>query len=223
MKSAKVISFAIALAVCSVVFPGGASAEDVKMDGASFQEILDKLFGVPETEGLLAGDEHFSLHAKDVTLTEEQAELFFNPSEANTSDLADLIAAAEALKANLKIEGDFDSETFKLNLSGKQIKLEGLVLTQAQFDALIEELQGIESLKQAKVQATVDGKLLIAKLENQPGKVKIEDKGSRGGGPSLEASNRSGGRPDKPEKPERGERPEKPERIERIERGGGRR
>jgi hypothetical protein len=241
------ISFALALGICSLFLPQGSFAADdvnVKMDGASFQEIVDKLFGTTENPGLLEGDKHFSLHAKDVTLTEAQADLFFNPSEANIADFADLVAAAEALKANLKIEGEFlDGDGFKLNLSGKQIKLEGLVLTQAEFDALIAELQEIDGLKQAKIQATVDGKVLIAKLENQPGRVKIEDKSARGkpetntdrrgpnsgsGDNRLEASNRGNGRGpgDRPEKIEkierieRGSKGDRPDRLEKIERGG---
>jgi hypothetical protein len=172
----------------------------------------------------LEGDKKFSLHAKDVTMTAEQADLFFNPSETNLSDFADLVAAAEALKANLKIEGELlDMDSFKLNLSGKQIKVEGLVLTQAEFDALIAELKEIDSLKQAKITATVDGRTMIAKLENQPGRVKIEDKGLAP--EERRGANRSSnsGKPERPERVERvsrGERPERPEKIERIERGG---
>src|SRR5688572_29823203 len=91
MKSRESIFFALALVIGGLVFPAGASAENVKLDGAPFQEVLDKLFGTPETSGLLAGDRNFSLHAKELSLTPEQADLFFNPSEANTSDFADLL------------------------------------------------------------------------------------------------------------------------------------
>jgi hypothetical protein len=203
---------------------------DVKLDGASLQDVLDRLFGTPATPGLLQGDKPFELHAENLVLTSAQADLFFAPSPTNTSDVTDLITAAEQTKgANVKIEGTVDGAPFELKLSGKQAKAEGLVLTQAEWDALLAQLKTMPGLHEAKIEATVDGKMLEAKLENMAGRVKIEDRELHNGAARSNDSNRGAAklnaanhgnsleRVDHIEKPEKIERPEKVERIERPE------
>jgi len=124
-----------------------------------------------------------------------------------------------------------------LRMEGKQVKADGLVLTQAEFDALIAQLQATSGLHEAKIEATVDGQLKIAKLENVPGKVKIENRDLHGKDPhpvphvehrtdktDTDVRTSFTGHDARPEKVEKIERPEKvekierPEKIERVER-----
>jgi hypothetical protein len=169
----------VGIGLSAFVFTGSAAAhQDVKIEEAPFQTVMDQLFGTPLTPGLLEGEKHFDLRAEGITLTQEEADLFFFPTAENTSDFTDLISAAERNKAVLKIEGQvLDGSPFEFKLSGKQVKAEGLVLTQAEFDALIAQLRTLPGLKEAKIEATVDGQLVEAKLENQAGRVKIENRG----------------------------------------------
>jgi hypothetical protein len=208
----------LSLLLCvSLLLPAAVSAQEVKLEDVSFQEVLDRLFGTAATPGLLDGDEKFQFHAEGVVLTSDQL-LFFVPTDANTSDFADLIAAAEQIRgAELKIQGLIDGVPFDLKLSGKQVKLDGITLTQAELDVLVEELQGIEGLHEAKIQAFVDGEEVVVKIENIPGRVKIE-----GGALQQEARgrgmNEARGALNRPEKLERPVKPERAERIERFER-----
>ena len=238
------ITMVFAFAILMTVAPGKAQAQDVRLDGSDLQVVLDQLFGTTDADGLLEGTRPFQLHADNVVMTEAQASMFFSPTAENPADISDLILKAEAIKgAELKIEGSMAGEPFELKLSGKQAKIEGLVLTQAEFDALVAELRASPGLHEAKIEATVDGELLVAKLQNVPGRVKIEHHGFTDEGPhpvplgdaksgkrtsdvrmalvdrdkGLERS----GRPEKlerVERPERVEKMERPEKIERVER-----
>ena len=215
------------LLVClSLLLPVPVSAQEVKLEDVSFQEVLDRLFGTASTPGLLDGDTRFQLHAEGVILTSDQLS-FFVPTEANTSDFADLIAAAEQIRGSeLKIQGLIGDVPFDFKLSGKQIKLDGITLTQAELDALVAELQGIEGLDEAKIQAFVDGEVVVVKIENVPGRVRIDNRGTQQEA-HLNAREGRGAlnRIERPEKVERSERPERAERFERPERPerGGRR
>lgn len=229
-KSLSLFVLSLAIGILLIGNPGKVLAEDVKLDGPTLQELVDQLFGTATTDGLLDGTQHFEFRAENVVLTEAQAALFFAPSPTNPADLTDLIAAAEGIKgANLRIEGTLDGDPFELKIAGKEVKAEGLVLTQAEFDALIAELKGIAGLKQVKIEATVDGKLLVLKMENTPGRVRIEDHSVRGKDAHLESASRGPGsdkgKPDarltsstRGERPERLEKIERPEKLERIER-----
>jgi hypothetical protein len=232
----------LSLLICAcLLLPTAASAQEVNVEDVSFQEVLDRLFGTEETPGLLDGDTRFQFHARGVVLTSEELETlaFFVPSEENPSDFVDLVEAAEQIRGSeLKIQGLIDDTPFDFKLSGKQIKLDGISLTQAELDALVEELQGLPGLHEAKIQAFVDGQETIVKMQNVPGRLKIETPGAgqeedglaeRGVGRSDIAKVNSpekverSERPDRPEKLERAERPERLERLERPERGLGRR
>ena len=212
------IAFGLILAA-GLVLPGStAAAQEIKVEDISFRALMDQLFGTTETPGLLDGTSEFHLHAENITMTAEQADAFFVPTAENTSDLVDLITAAEGIRgAELKLEGLLDGEPFEFKLSGKQIKLEGIVLTDAELDGLVQELQGISGLREAKIEALVDGETVVVKLENMPGRVKIEGRDGphvatrRGRDASVEVA-------DRVEHVERHERPEKVEKIERLER-----
>jgi hypothetical protein len=232
------ICTALVMLICSLLaFPGSSSAQDVKLEEVAFQELLDRLFGTPLEPGLLDGDKAFQLHAKDVTLTSEEALKFFVPTEASEVDFADLISESKQIRgAELKISGLIDGEPFELKVSGKQLKADGLMLTQGELDGLIEELQGISTLHEAKLQVMVDGSLMEVKLQNVPGRVRVQnrtlsverpradDKPRRPAVVGLERAEiaRSIGleRRERIERPERPTRPEIPEgRIERPEVG----
>jgi len=226
----------IGLCALLLIHPAVSVAQEVKLEGASLQEVLDRLFGTPTTPGLLQGDKAFELRAQDVVLTGAQADLFFAPSTTNKADLSDLIAAAELIKGSqLRLEGTVDGTPFDLKLAGKEVKADGLVLTQAEFDALVDQLKTTSGLKEVKIEATVDGRLVELKMENTPGRVSIEDKGlpkhdarirdtNRGADSKrdhdegrLEAANHAN-RPERTERIERVEKVERPEAIEHVER-----
>ena len=159
--------------------------QPVTLEGPTIQELRDQLFGTATADGLLDGTQKFEFRAENVVLTKEEAALFFAPSDTNDVDFGDLVAAAKLIKGIVvRIEGKLDDAPFEFQMSGKQLKAEGLVLTQEQFDALIDQLQSTPGLHEAKIQATVDGELLIAKLQNVPGKVKIEHRGFVEEGPT---------------------------------------
>jgi hypothetical protein len=150
-------------------------ATQIELEGVPFQQVLDQLFGTSETTGLLNGEGPFVLRAEDIVLTSEQAQNFFSPTSPSEADFVALITAAEELRGKqIRIEGLVDGEPFEFMLSGRQIKLEGISLTQAELDALVADLQAIPGLHEAKIEATLDGELTVVKLQNVPGRVKIE-------------------------------------------------
>jgi len=212
-----------------------ASAQEVKLDGVPFQQVLDRLFGTASTPGLLGANQRFELRAGDVTLTREQEQSFFVPSAANTADIADLVTAAEQVRGRVKIEGLVDGAPFELKVSGREVKLEGLNLTQAQLDSLVGQLKGISGLREAKIESIVDGRRMEIKIENRAGVMKVEDRERHSGAAHVHeadddhgqrASNQNRGpersasleRPEKIEKLEKNERVDRVEKLERIER-----
>jgi hypothetical protein len=224
--SARLFCGCLLLLICS----NFAIAQEVKLEGVPFQQVLDRLFGTTSTPGLLGANQHFELRAEDVTLTRAQAQSFFVPSSANTADIADLVTAAEQVKGTVKIEGLVDGAPFELKVSGREVKLEGVSFTTAQLDSLIGQLKGISGLREAKIESIVDGRPMEVKIENKAGIMKVEDRErhntpghvhdadndheqsassqNRGSGPSA-----SFDRPEKMDKVEHIERPE-------IEHGG---
>jgi hypothetical protein len=203
--------------------------QPVTINNPDLQVALDQLFGTTTSAGLLQGTKPFELRVENVVLTSQQADMFFASSTTNPEDLSDLIAKAEAIKgAELKITGTIDGKAFDLKMEGKEVKAEGLVLTQAEFDALVAQLKATTGLREAKITATVDGQLKIAKLENMPGRVKIENRDLHGKEPHpvphVEPLSNTGksdarlamtDRTDHIDKMEKVERPEKVEKIER--------
>jgi hypothetical protein len=238
MKSRFLAVFALLAGFGTILIsdPAIAQVQDVKLEGADFEAVLDQLFGSTSSDGLLEGTKSFELRAENVVLTPQQADLFFVPSSTNSKDISDLIAKAEAIKgAEVKISGSIDGGPFDLKLSGKQVKAEGLILTQAEFDALILQLQNTPGLHEAKIEANVDGQLKVAKLENIAGRVKIENRDFPGDFPGkdpnavphvepLSDKSKSDTRPVLSERPDRDVRPakvekiERPEKVERVER-----
>jgi hypothetical protein len=240
MKELRFSAVLLWACVLSLAFTNVAAAQEVKLEGVPFQQILDRLFGTTANPGLLDSNKRFELRAEDVVLTRDQALSFFVPTSANTSDIADFITAAEQLRGvNVKVEGLMDGAPFEFKLDGKEVKLEGLDLTRAQLDSLIEQLKGITGLREAKIESLVDGRPIEVKIENRAGRVKIEDRerhnadvrlrererdDDRERVSSREVSNRDRGereveRLERIEKVER-ERQEKIERMERPDRRG---
>jgi hypothetical protein len=207
------------LLICSNL----AAAQEVKLNGVPFQQVLDRLFGTTSNPGLLSANQHFELRAENVTLTGAQEQSFFVPSSANTEDIADLVTAAEQARGTVKIEGLVDGAPFELKVSGREVKLEGISLTQAQLDSLIQQLKGISGLREAKIESIVDGRQMEVKIENKAGVVKVEDRDRHNGPPHVHdadndhdrsASSQNRG----PGSSARFERVEKIEKVDRIER-----
>lgn len=200
-----------------------AVAQEVKLEGVPFQQVLDRLFGTTSNPGLLSANQHFELRAENVTLTRDQEQSFFVPSSANTADIADLVTAAEQVRGTVKIEGSVDGAPFELKVSGREVKVEGISLTQAQLDSLVSQLKGISGLREAKIESIVDGRQTEVKIENKAGVVKVEDR-DRHNGPAhvhdadndheQSASSQNRG----PGSSASFERPEKIEKVDRIER-----
>jgi len=192
-----------------------AAAQEIKLEGVPFQQILDRLFGTTGNPGLLDANKRFELRAEDIVLTADQARSFFVPTSANTSDFADLVAAAERFRGQVKVEGLLDGSPFEFKLAGREVKVEGVNLTRAQLDSLIEQLRGISGLREAKIESTVDGRPIEVKIENRAGRVKVEDR-ERHERAHLGERDDHGNR-DHVEVRDHHERQEKVERAERIE------
>jgi hypothetical protein len=185
----------------------------INLKSPDWQVVLDNLFGTPDS-GLLDGSGAVHCRAEDLTRTSTQAE-FFTAIDSPLS-LSALIEAAEAVRGNIRLEGTIDGLPFELKLAGRELKIEGLTLTEAQREALVAELSAIPGLKEMKIQALVDGRMTVTKYQGGHEKLEIRDRG----------------RPEHPAKPEKIEnhgrdvrverldRIEKPERPERPERGG---
>src|SRR5262249_49843236 len=166
----KLHGFARVICVCLLLLFNlkSAAAQEVKLEGVPFQQVLDQLFGTTANPGLLAGKQRFELRAEDVTLTNDQARNFLVPSSANNAEIAHLVSAALQIRgAEVKIEGLVDGTPFEFKLDGKEVKLEGLNLTQAQLDSLVQQLKGITGLREVKIESLVDGKPMEVKIENR--------------------------------------------------------
>jgi hypothetical protein len=205
-----------------LIFSNLAVAQEVKLDGVPFQQVLDRLFGTTSNPGLLSANQHFELRAENVTLTRDQEQSFFVPSSANTEDIADLVTAAEQARGTVKIEGSVDGAPFELKVSGREVKLEGLSLTQAQLDSLIQQLKGISGLREAKIESIVDGRKTEVKIENRAGVVKVEDRDRHNGAHVHDADNdheQSASSQNRgPGSSASFDRPQKIEKVDRIER-----
>lgn len=192
------------------------SQPTVRLNSPEWQTVLDQLFGTPDN-GLLDGTTRFEFRAEDIALTLDQSHAFFTLIDSPLG-LAALIEAAQDLRGNVRLEGTIDGSPFALKLAGRELKLEGLTLTEAQQQALVSELNGISGLKEMKIQALVDGRLTVTKVQGNHEKLEIRN----GVGSDLREQQQNRMVRERPERPER-ERPEKvqierPAKIEKLER-----
>lgn len=207
---------------------------EVNLRTATLQDILDQLFGTGTTPGLLNGNQPFELRAENVMLTPQQAQNFFFPTTPATMDFATIVADVEKIPgAELKIEGVLNGAPFELKIERGEVKVEGLVLTQDQLNALVNQLQATAGVREVKVEALVNGKLVEVKIEN--GEEKIEHarhRGERHGRQEARGRDRNDKAEhahdaehmrhhDRVERVERVDRHDRPERPERPERMGG--
>jgi hypothetical protein len=197
----------------------------VNLKAPEWQAVLDRLFGTPDN-GLVDGTGAFRFQAEDLTLTTEQSAAFF--AADSPQSLSALIEAVEALHGTVRLEGIVGEQPFELKIAGRELKLEGLTLTEAQRQALVNELKGISGLHEMKIQALVDGRMTVTKVQGNHEKLEIEgrshEKIQRQDRGALEDRDERANRDrrDHVEKIEI-ERPEKPEKVEiheRIERSG---
>lgn len=149
----------------TTVTPSAPPRSEVKLEGASFQDVLNRLFGAPDTPGLLSLDKPFQLRAEDLVLTREQADNFFAPASPNSMDFATLVSAAEQQHGQLRLEGMSDGIPFELKLAGREIKLEGLSFTQAELDSLVDRLRAISGIREFKIEGQEDGRFAEFKFE----------------------------------------------------------
>lgn len=70
---------------------------------------------------------------------------------------------------------------FEAKVEAGQVKIEGLSVTQDQFSALLSNLQAAAGLREFKVEAVVNGKLMEAKFENEGGRIRTRIEASRSG------------------------------------------
>lgn len=190
------------------------SRATVNLQSPEWQTVLDQLFGTPDN-GLLDGTKKFEFRAEDIALTLDQSTAFFTDIDSPSS-LAALIEAAQDLRGNIRLEGTIDGSPFSLKLAGRELKLEGLTLTEAQRQALVSELNAISGLKEMKIQALVDGRSTVTKVQGHHEKLEIRDEPDS----DLREQKQNRIERERPEKLkiERPARIEKLERLERIER-----
>ena len=147
----------------------------INLEAPDWQSVLDRLFGTPDT-GLIDGNRAFQFRANDLALTAAQADLFFNSLDS-VQNLPALIEDAEALPGHIRMEGTIDGQPFELKLAGRELKIQGLTLTEAQRQALVAELSGIEGLREMKIEALVDGKMTVTKYQGGHEKFEILHRG----------------------------------------------
>jgi hypothetical protein len=225
-------------------------AAGLELQGATFPEVLNELFGSPGMPGLLNGNQPFEFRVRNAILTPEQAQNFFAPGTPTGMDLAALIAAVQQLPGSeVKIAGFVNGSPFQLKLEAGEVRLRGLALSQTQFNSLLDRLQATPAIREARVQALVDGQRVDIKFENGAREVELRnriqaqrvghrDRGRHGRAQVDPAEARLGRveadqiarvgsterirveHINRPERVERVNRPERPERIERIDRSG---
>jgi hypothetical protein len=240
--------FALPFGVLAQATPTATTAEPTKVElnSVPFQQVLDRLFGTSGTTGLISASQPFVFSANGVTLTPEQVQSFFAPTTATTNSLAALIAnRQESPNQQIRLSGTIGTSPFNFMVAGRQLKLDGVSLTQTQLDSLVQSLQQTPGLHEAKIEALVDGQSVTVKLQTKADRMRIETAGANGkktvreiatdtarelksdnGGEhpnersTMRGDNRNerAERADRPEKQERIERTERVERIERVER-----
>src|SRR5678816_3167194 len=117
---------------------------NVNLRAPEWQTVLDRLFGTPDN-GLLDGARGFRFEAENITLTPEQSAAFL--AADSPRNLSALIESVEALHGKVELEGIIGDRPFELKVAGRELKLEGLTLTEAQRQALVSELKGISGLR----------------------------------------------------------------------------
>jgi hypothetical protein len=195
------------------------SKASLSLEAPDWQTVLDRLFGTPDS-GLLDGTRSFEFRAEDVTLTAAQSAEFFT-STASPVNLATLVETTQTLHGTVRLEGTIDGQSFELKIAGRELKLEGLVLTSDQLQELVTELRAA-GLHEMKIQALVDGQMTVLKAERNHEKIEVlgskrdkhevvfTERGKRERPEKIEIARE---KPERPERPARFERPEKPEHV----------
>ena len=117
-------------------------------------------------KGLLQGTRPFEFKAENLLMPPEQVENFLPPATPNYMDLAAIAVATQELAGTeVKLEGLVGAIPFEISIEQEQIKLEGLSLTQAQLDLLVDRLHANEGVSEVKIEAFVDGRPVEFKAE----------------------------------------------------------
>lgn len=193
---------------------------NVTLEAADWQTVLDRLFGTPDS-GLLDQTGSFEFRAEDITLTSAESLAFFT-SPTSAATLATLAETTQTLHGTVRLEGTIDGQSFELKIAGHELKLEGLTLTSAQLESLIAELR-TSGLHEMKIQALVDGRMTVVKIERNHEKVEVlgrkheenasrfSDRGEREHPRKIEIEHPKHERVERHDRIEKLEKPERPE------------
>src|SRR6266496_3214215 len=161
------------------------SSDEINLQGSTLPQIQDRLFG---PGGLLSPSGPREVHVRGVVLTPQQAQTFFLGT--GSRDFTALVTAIEQAPGRpVRLQGVVETPAaggtvsrvpFEAKVAGREVKIEGLSLTQAQFDSLVSSLQGVSGLREFKVEAMVDGKRVEAKFENGVVRTQTRDGERRG-------------------------------------------
>lgn len=191
MKQTRIFLIAL-LALVSIVFPHvlwGQSvnpAVEVSLRQVSFRALQERLFGLG---GLLSQNQPFDLKVEGLFLTPQQVHDFFsaavtvtNPLSQAPMDFATLAQRVQQLAGSeVKIEGFLEVPgaadimkrvPFEAKIEAGDVKIEGLSLTPARLTTLFNRLQSIDGIREVKIEALVNGRLVEAKFENGGGRIR---------------------------------------------------
>lgn len=217
----------------SLIISSQAPAQEITVSVPEFRSSSESLQEVlTDTAGLLSRDEPFEFKAEKLVISSEQVQEFLSSSSGNIS-LGSLASAIRDLPGTeLKFAGLIDGSPFEAKFEPGEIKLEGLQLSQDQFNALVDQLKSIPGVHEAKAEVVVDGKPVEVKVENGISRVRAEDRTgddrrhrnrgreNSGRDDSLERHGRhhDGDRLERNDRMERHDRSGRGDRIERVER-----
>jgi len=150
-------------------------AAEVQFQGVPFADVKGELFGPPNTMGmgLLNGGAAFELQAQDIMVPKG---FFTSAMDFTNMDFVTLVQKVQSLPTGteVKLQGTVDGVPFQAKVEGGEVKVEGLSLTQAQFNALFDSLQRINGIREVEVEAMVNGVVKEAKFENGKIETKVE-------------------------------------------------
>jgi len=159
---------------------------EVQLQNVNFPAVKEQLFGNMGTMGLLNGTAPFELQAQGVVFTQANIDAFFPAAPPTCSptapcmDFVTLVTRVQQLPGTeVKIQGMVSGGTpFQLKVEAGEVKIQGLTLTQDQFNTLRARLQATAGIREFKIDAIVNGQRMVAKFENEGGKIetKVETK-----------------------------------------------
>src|SRR5262245_44512445 len=121
--------------------------------------------------------------------------------------------------AEVRLQGRVDSRPFEAKIEGKEVRLRGLVLSQADFDALKNQLRNAQGIREFRFRGMVDNKSIEARFGNDHSRARARTEirdDHRGSG--RDRDGRVTARVTRDQRPERSDRIDRPDRVERTDR-----